>query len=106
MKKNLDYKSLYLNEYKNIPNYLFWGTLIFLGLGAIVTGAIFIFDSEEYMLGLGIIFGGSIVALGLAIWNRFISSVIISQKVVVADTLLSMNNVNSTVVLDCELPEL
>lgn len=104
MKKEIDYKKLYLKQYKNIPNYYFWGTLITLGLGAIVTGIIFMID--WFMIGFGIMFGGMIVAFGLAFLNRFISAVAISQKVVVADALLSGNNGSASIMVEEELPEL
>jgi hypothetical protein len=88
--KEIDYKKLYLEHYKKLPISIFWGTLITLSLGAIVTGLIFIFDSEA-TIGLCILAIGLIVAVADAYFNLWISSVLISQKVIVADSLLSMS---------------
>ena len=109
MKNQIDYKSLYLKKYKNIPNYYFWGTLITVSLAAIVVGIIFLAEAsydEDYLLGVGIILGGIIVGWGLAYFNRFISAIALSQKVVVADTLLSMKDDTASTATEDELPEL
>jgi len=109
MKKTFDYQNLYLKQYKNIPNMYFWGTLLILGLGSIVTGIIILATAnydDEVTMGLVILIVGSLVAWGLAYLSRFIASVAISQKVVVADTLLSMSGGTTAPTVEDELPEL
>ena len=88
--KPIDYKKLYLEQYKKLPIYVFWGTLITLSLSTIITGCVFIFDSEV-IIGLCILAIGLIVALGDASFNFWLCSVLISQKVVVTDSLLAMS---------------
>ena len=109
MKKTFDYQNLYLKQYKNIPNMYFWGILLILGLGSIVTGIIILATAnydDEVTMGLVILIVGSLVAWGLAYLSRFIASVAISQKVVVADTLLSMSGGTTAPTVEDELPEL
>jgi hypothetical protein len=106
--KKIDYQKMYTKWYKNIPNLYFWSTLIILALGAIVTGIIFMSDGDAdwIMIGIGIVVGGSAVAVGLAYLNRFIAAIVISQKVVVADALLSMQGDVPAPTAEDELPEL
>ena len=111
MKKPLDYKSIYQKWYKNIPNIVFWSTLITFLLASLVGGILMFAEAyyeEDYVYGALIILGGSAVSWGIAKLSRLISSIAISQKVVVADTLLDIKNgsANNTTVVDDELPEL
>ena len=109
MKKTFDYQNLYLKKYKNIPNMYFWGTLLLLGLSSIATGSVILATSnyeDEVVMGLVVLIVGSLVAWGLAHLSRFIASVAISQKVVVADTLLSMKDGTPAPIAEDELPEL
>ena len=105
--KKINYLNLYLKQYKNIPNIIFWGTIIVWILGSLVAG-IYYGDWE------GVIIGGIIVVVGIALGvidaflKRFFAAILISQKVVVTDTLLSMKDDKLTPVLNVEdeLPEL
>ena len=112
MKKNFNYKKLYLEQYKNIPNFYFWGTMICGCVASIILGShYFNLAASGYSSyaadGLLTLFGGLAATALLAFLNRWISSVAISQKVVVADTLLSMKDGSfDTAAEDEELPEL
>ncbi len=111
MNKEVNYKKLYLEKYKNIPNYCFWGILIGIGTMALAGGLTFAgvegFKRDyEIAATLGIIFGGLLFAVILAFIARFFVSISISQKIVVADSLLAMKDNNKAPVVEDELPEL
>ena len=105
--KQINFTEYYKNYYKNIPNICFWATLLLLGLGSFVVGIVFAADDGLWLL---LTFFGPFVALGIAYLVRFFTAIRISQKVVVADTLLSMDKTDipntSSVVSDDTLPEL
>ena len=103
--KNINYLKLYLTQYKNIPNFVFWGTIIVFTLASMAIG--FAVGDDE-----GVIIAGIGIAVGILIayLSHFFIAVSISQKVVVTDTLLSMKDSNSTErpgpKVENELPEL
>lgn len=112
LKKGFDYKNLYLKHFKNLPNVYFWSTFIVLFIGAIVGGIIILANAywdEDYAIGVITIIFGPVIAWFLARLTRFIVAVSLSQKIVVADVLLSMSGENKG---DCvtdvhdDLPEL
>ena len=109
MKKITNYESLYQKHYKNLPNYYFWATLFVFGLSALIT-AFILMGSRWYdvrSIGVAVLIFGSALAVGLAYLSRTISAISISQKVVVADTLLSMKgDAAHAPTADDELPEL
>lgn len=93
MKKAIDYQDLYLKQYKNIPNIWFWGTLILIGVtSTIVALTFFTAASPRTDIGLVVLLGGWAVAVGLSFFARWVSSIAISQKIVVADSLLMIKN--------------
>ena len=104
--KEINYTKFYKNYYKNIPNYVFWCTFFLLGLGSFVVGLIFLLIDDGIWALLA--FLGPVVALGIAYLNRFFVAVKIAQKVVVADSLLSMrgNNESTPPPREDKLPEL
>jgi hypothetical protein len=109
MKKITNYESLYQKHYKDIPNYSFWTTLIFFELSALIPAFILISSrwNDVRSIGVLILIFGSALAIGLAFLSRMISAIAISQKVVVADALLSTKeNGIPTATVDDELPEL
>ena len=71
-----------------------------------VLGLVFLEEGEEEIGALFIIFG-ALLSFVFAFIDRWIVSVVISQKVVVADALLEMSgSVSADVDSDDELPEL
>lgn len=101
-KKQIDYCSLYQKQFKTLPQACFWATFITLSLAAIITGIVLLCGArwtEDYLLALGIMIGGCVVALVLASIEYFFVAVSISQRVVLTDTLLAMKDapVNLTV---------
>lgn len=110
LKKQFDYKKLYLEKYKNLPNYYFLSCLFGISTLAVASAIIYaiaerLSNAEEFAIMLCIGLGGILVAFALASLVRFFSSISLSQKVVVADSLLSMNG-NNTDSSEDELPEL
>ena len=94
LKKGIDYKSLYLRHFKNLPNVYFWSTFIVLFIGAIVGGIIILANAywdEQYAMGIITIIFGPVIAWLLARLTRFIVAVSLSQKIVVADSLLTLS---------------
>jgi len=111
MKKTFDYKKLYLEQYKNIPNFYFVGTMILGGAVSTILGLYYLIQSADYSsyltTGLLVLLGGWCVTVALSFLTRWISSVAISQSVVVADTLMSLkNDVPTSNEVENELPEL
>ena len=110
MKKAIDYKKLYLEQYKRIPNFYFVGMMIIGGEVSTILGMYYLSLSADYSsylsTGLLVLFGGWAATVALSFLVRWISSVAISQKVVVADTLLSMSGVTTAPTVEDELPEL
>ncbi|MBR3894699.1 MAG: hypothetical protein IKJ35_06075 [Clostridia bacterium] len=106
MQKKIDYKQIYQTVYKNLPNIWLFATFIIGTIASVVLG-IFFFAEEEAGVGALLIIFGILISLVLAFIDRWIVSVVISQKVVVADALLEMNgSVSKDVDSDDELPEL
>ena len=93
MGNDLNYKSLYLTNYKKLPIYFFYGTLIFLAIAviAVIAGIAIFIQNDYFWVLLLTILGGWLISLGIALYVYWMSSVIISQRVVVADTLLAMH---------------
>ena len=106
MNKEIDYQKVYSKHYKNLPNYLFWTIAIVVTHGALIAGIITVCYFDE-VLGLIILFGGSAFAWISAFVTRVILVLSLSQKIVVADALLSLQHGNSGKDVDTdELPEL
>ena len=91
MGNDLNYKSLYLTNYKKLPIYFFYGTLIFLAIDSVIAGIAIFIQNDYFWVLLLTILGGWLISLGIALYVYWMSSVIISQRVVVADTLLAMH---------------
>ena len=106
---NFGYKTRYENNFKNIPNYVFWFWCVFLSLIAIA-GAIWLFIDDYVGLGLLTTIFGIPVACALAYLASWISAVKISQKIVVADCLIELSSGNASeqnsTKIDYDLPEL
>ena len=95
--KEFNFKELYQNNYKKLPNLVFWTNLIILFCGAI-TGAVFCFIAEADGWGLLVLIGGFFVAWGLAYLDALFCAVIISHKIVATDALLEIS-VNSKIAI-------
>lgn len=112
MKNDFNYKKLYQEQFKNLPNIRFIGTLISIGAIATIIGVILFIKatsgySSYFSISVATIFIGWAIALGLAYLVRYITAISISQKIVVADTLLAINDAQaSSPVSENELPEL
>ena len=108
----LDYNKIYLERYKNIPNYIFWGTLISMLLEIFIAGIALM----PYGLLIWIFAPG--IAVLCSFFNRWLASLFVSQRVIVADSLLSLTNQtkrkntviktqkSTPIVAEEELPEL
>ncbi len=105
MQKNIDYKNLYLKAYKNLPTGYFYTTLIIMLLATVVLFIVFVTEIDEGIAIL-ILLGGTPFSFGLAYLIRYAVAVYISQKIVVADTLLSMNKQELVLHTEEELPEM
>lgn len=82
----LDYNKIYLERYKSIPNYIFWGTLISMLLEIFIAGiALMPYGFLIWIFAPGI-------AVLCSFFNRWLASLLISQRIVVADSLLSLVN--------------
>ena len=110
MKKTLDYQKMYQTQYKKIPNYVFWATFITLGLGAIIAGIVLFAEAsweEDYFVAAAVLVGGPFVAYLLARIDRWITALLLCQKIVVADTLLDIKNGSAAAPVEIDnLPEL
>ena len=107
-----DYNTIYLERYKNIPNYIFLGTLISMLLEIFIAGIVLM----PYGFLIWIFAPG--IAVLCSFFNRWLSSLLISQRIVVADSLLSLVNKPETqkaelfaqtatpIAVQVELPEL
>ena len=120
MKENFDYKSLYLEKYKQLPHYLYLIDLLSKGIAtSIISIVLFIMaftsgDIEEFMLAAAaILVVGWVFAFVTAMITRWISSILISQSVVVADCIMNLTS-NSDITpesqeisnIENELPEI
>ena len=107
MNKDFNYENLYLKHYKNIPNYYFWGILFSVGIPSTIAAIVMFASGSSYLTGYAtalLVFGWPIgFALG-AFW-RWITSIALSQKIVVADSLLTMRSGGSAPANE-DLPEL
>ena len=86
-----DYYKLYQNNFKNLPKSHFWAT--FIGVCAVVIAGAIILGvlAEEFFGAILVLAAGVPLSIGLACLARWSCAVSISQKVVVADTLLAMH---------------
>ena len=105
---NYDYQTLYKYNYKQIPDFVFWVVFVFLSLGAIA-GAVLLFINSFVGLGILTLLVGIAAACGLARLNSWLSAVVISQRIAVADSLLEISSNKkspSTSAVDYDLPDL
>jgi mRNA deadenylase 3'-5' endonuclease subunit Ccr4 len=89
MMKDFDYKQLYLNNYKKLPGVAYIVTLVAWLVGSFFGSLALL---AEGMIGMAVFvcFVGIVLGLLLASFNRFWCAVIISQRIVVADSMLKM----------------
>jgi hypothetical protein len=116
MKDTFDYKTLYLEKYKKLPIYYFWSVLLSLGSISTIVSIIFFVQGYDYgsytTTAICVLLGGWILAISLAYFIRWISSVTLSQSVVVADSLLEISKktfeitTENSVDTEEELPEI
>lgn len=94
MFKNYDYKKLYQDTFKNLPNFYFILTLIPFGIAAF---CVFVGFAFSYMLIPGILIAAIVLAVGVGIsmFCRYIFAIFISQMVVVADSLVELSEKNN-----------
>lgn len=106
----IDYKKLYLDEYKKLPKTYYIITLVTViaaGLLDILISSDFLSDgyeglfsfligSEEYISGILAMIIWVAIAFGAAYLVRYLSAIGLSQKIVVADTLLDIQNGHPT----------
>ncbi len=103
---SIDYKMLYLVKYKRLPHTYYIMTLI----GVIAVGVLdvlifsdllsdayeglfsFLIGSEDYISGILALAIWVAIAFGAAHLVRYLSAIVLSQKIVVADTLLELKN--------------
>ena len=90
-----DYHKLYQKNFKNLPKISFWAT--FIGVFVVViAGAILLAKlADMVFVAFLVLVHGSALAVCLARFARWLCAVNISQKVVVADTLLAMKSGNA-----------
>lgn len=105
MKNTFDYPKMYKNHYKNLPTAYFIGTLFCGVIASIILFFVFL-DAGGFGAASLCFLGGIVGTVVLAYVNRFAVAVAISQKIVVADTLLAMKNNSPAPVDEDELPEL
>ena len=103
-----DYTHLYKEHYKKLPNFYFWVSLVISLVITDVVPIIWISGVEDPRIYITlIVILATPISIGIAFWVRWMSAIILSQSIVVADVLLSMNNRSSEeIVLDDELPDL
>ena len=117
MEQNFDYLSLYRTRYRKLPKYYFLCVLLVLGFLTTIAGIILFYmaaneDSVYAVSALAVLSVGWLVAYGCACLARWISSIKLSQSVVVADALLEISKKSSEItaeqVVDIgnELPEI
>ena len=103
----LDYKKIYSKMYKNLPTTVFIITFINFIIASLATSIILLFNSFgngsaiNIILALLIFPAGLIIGFVDAFLNYWITAIIISQPIVVADSLLkiseeSAENTNNT----------
>lgn len=114
---NLDYKKIYTERYKKLPLILFRGILLFMGICASIAAIILFILSDggrhEVLLivGIVVVLVGWLVAFITACIVFTLSSISISQSVVVADCLLKLSEApverNETLQdIENEMPEI
>ena len=104
MSKPYDYKKLYQTRYKKLPGICFWISLIASCAVSILFGVLLMVNRHT-AFGIGMLIGGIIVAIPIALLERFLISIIISQRVVITDTVLAMQD-KTEAFDDEELPDL
>ena len=89
MFNKIDYKKVYKEWYRHLPNIAFWIVLI---LGIVYTlGGSVTTSVVNSGAGMIVLFVGFALSIGFAFLTRWITSIRVSQSVVVADTLLEIN---------------
>ena len=117
MENNTNYKKLYLEKYRNLPSYYALTTLLSIGISATIVSIIFWIigaDSSDFMIAMGfiILLVGWLLASGIGVLVLRISSICISQSIVVADSLLKISESSAPSVeetlssIEEELPEI
>lgn len=106
--KNIDYYAYYQHNYKNLPNVAFWATAITFWLAGVSFFVIFGFGNYNWGGAVISLCAGALLGVIFGYLNKNWCATIISQKVVVADTLLEMNKQRdgSAVEIKDELPEI
>ena len=106
----IDYKKLYLEEYKKLPKTYYFITLVSViaaGILDILISSDFLSDgyeglfsfligSEDYISGILAMIIWAAIAFGAAHLVRYLSAIALSQKIVVADTLLDIQKGHPT----------
>lgn len=107
--KQFDYQFLYNSWYRQFPNVVYWTTLSIVGLAALIPGIILCSDDITAGIGACIIIFGLLLAFGAAFLSRWITAILLSQKIIATDALLAMQNGNvaaHAAPVEEELPEL
>ena len=90
-----DYHKLYQKNFKNLPQISFWATFIGVFVD-VIAGAILLAKlADMVFLAILVLVAGLALAVCLACSASWLCAVNISQKVVVADTLLAMKSGNA-----------
>ena len=106
----IDYKMLYLTKYKKLPQIYYNVTLCFviaIGVLDILISTEFLYSAydgllsflvgtEDYISGILAMGIWVAVAFGAAYFVRYLSAIALSQKIVVADTLLDLKGVHTS----------
>ena len=107
--KKIDYKKLYQKNYKKLPIFVFWATAIVLCC-CIITGAVFIILEGLVFLGALVVLISVPVSVVFGSLESWICAVLLSQKIVVADSLIEgLNNSSKdskASILNEDLPEI
>ena len=93
--KTPNYLNLYQSTYKKIPNYVFWLTLIPSILAILFSAIMILVDEEAFLPAFAMVVFGIPLSIGIAFLDRWIASLVLCQKIVATDALLSINSKNN-----------
>ena len=91
-----DYHKLYQKNFKNLPNISFWATFIGVFVVLIAAAILLAKLTDMVFVAILVLVAGLALSVCLARFARWLCAVNISQKVVVADTLLAMKSGNTS----------